>query len=922
MRCSRLWILGLVLYVAHCLEIQDMDEKVEIEINHNITGILGEDVYLSCQYLGELTIRSATWKRDRKHGNKFKSMRLAGFRDGNAFSRDIDFSIPVSPTNLTVKMRVSSLEAEGFYTCEFEFEAEEIQDVMFLTVLARPDTRIQVHEETVNGTHYQSVSCSAASGRPVPQVSWLINGAPPRGDPFTEETSQTIHLNGTGTVSKVLRFPTHLQDEDTVTCVVRHPTLPNPNLTVRVDTYVTPKVSINAEMIQEEGRLFWVISCMASGGKPETNISFVRTTNGTLQMQEDMSSDTQTNSYRLPAEEFEGHNITCVFDHPKFTHKESRVITLPSIYLSGVRLLPLGLVNTSGEIPHIEMQEGQSDITIGLQVIGNTPLYTISCNKDDEPLPDGVQVVGRALTFNGSVEFHHAGLYECVASNDRHRATIQFNITVNPQVVQPELVPPTIGVDLQARAADRVIECSAADAVPAANMSWLLPEGVSGVSWFNFTSHNGSHSVRGVLVLPACSPWELTVECVINHPVFEKPENRSITLPLCASPNVTVNTSTEWRGGEEYTVAECRVDSVAPAATVTWRVGDGDDSVGLPEEVEGRREVRDDGLVAAQSTVRFPSSLYSGQRLTCVMEHQSLAAPEETEIYIPAVEAPALAVSVVRQQDSPLWLAVCDYRGVGVKASLAWILPESAGQPSRHSEDEGPALETRLTYAFPLALYEGQDLTCVIQYQHGRLERRTVHVPRYYISCLRVQNHTTPFQSRYGGNHVILRVALRENLCGQRILLHVDGNVPSYHLTCQRSDGSFGQMEGVALVFQSEVTEQDEGLYTCRAAFYHHKATVYIQVDVILGDKKLLLAIICLSSASAITLFFVICLWVFCMRNYKTQKQKVGSLAALTSLMQDPCSPELKKAAAPQSDSQEYAQLVSYSIVIDVKTTV
>lgn len=56
-------------------------------------------------------------------------------------------------------------------------------------------------------------------------------------------------------------------------------------------------------------------------------------------------------------------------------------------------------------------------------------------------------------------------------------------------------------------------------------------------------------------------------------------------------------------------------------------------------------------------------------------------------------------------------------------------------------------------------------------------------------------------------------------------------------LLCFRSDGSFVQMEGVAMVFQSEVTERDEGLYTCRASFYHHTATVNIQVEVMSEDK-------------------------------------------------------------------------------------
>lgn len=92
-------------------------------------------------------------------------------------------------------------------------------------------------------------------------------------------------------------------------------------------------------------------------------------------------------------------------------------------------------------------------------------------------------------------------------------------------------VPPT--VDL--RTEDGVIECSAADGVPAANMSWLLPEGVVAASWFDSTSHNGSHTVRGVLLLPACSPWERAATCVINHPAFEEPESRSATLPVCST---------------------------------------------------------------------------------------------------------------------------------------------------------------------------------------------------------------------------------------------------------------------------------------------------------------------------------------------------------------------------------------------------
>lgn len=54
------------------------------------------------------------------------------------------------------------------------------------------------------------------------------------------------------------------------------------------------------------------------------------------------------------------------------------------------------------------------------------------------------------------------------------------------------------------------------------------------------------------------------------------------------------------------------------------------------------------------------------------------------------------------------------------------------------------------------------------------------------ISAVRVLNHTTPLQSRYSGDPVIHRLALRENHHNQKILLQVEGNVPQYDLSCRR----------------------------------------------------------------------------------------------------------------------------------------
>ncbi|KAK5868853.1 hypothetical protein PBY51_009830 [Eleginops maclovinus] len=916
---SGLLFLGFVLNVAHCWDILGPGEESILEITHNITAVLGEDVYLRCRYLGESQIQSAEWKR--RINSKIKFKRLAGFTDGKPFSRD-NVSNPVSLTNLTVKMQVSSVEVEGEYICEFRSEEEYDSDSVFLTVVARPDIQVLVTSETINGSHYQAVLCSAFGGRPEPQISWLVNSRPPSDYPFTVDVSETLHSNGTFTRSSILRFPTHMQDEDSVTCVVQHPTLPNPTLTtVRVETFTSPNVTIKAEMVQKGGSEFWVVSCISSGGRPDTNITLALNTDKELQREEHSDSDTKTSLVLLPAAVYEGVNVTCVFDHPRFTDKVSRVLTLPSFYLSGVQLLSSELRNNSDDsqgTESLELQEGQSDTVLSLQVTGNVPHYNVTCKKDDGPLPEGVEMVGSNLTVQGLVEHWHAGLYECCFSYRHVKATLKFNITVKPQVIQP--VPPTIRVDLRTEDGHRVIECSAADAVPVANMSWLLPEGVSGVSWFNFTSHNASHSVRGVLLLPACSPWELTAECVINHPAFEKPENRSITLPLCARPNITINSSTELKDGVEYTEVDCSVDSVGPAATITWHVENSDNSISYLSETQDQAE----GLVSARSSARFLSSLYYGQNLTCTVEHPSLAAPETRTIHILVQKAPLMSVSVVRQQDSPLWLAVCDCTGEGVGTNLDWVLPENAkGLTSLHSEYEGCVRKARLTYLFPLALHEGRELTCVYHSEHGATETKTLSIPRYYISSVTVLNHTTLLQSRYGDGPIAHRLALQEDHHNQRIMLRVEGNVPEYNLNCKRSDGSFVQMDGVAMVFPSELTEQDEGLYSCQASFYHHTATVNIQVEVTCVEKQIAIAaIICMSSALAIVLIVAINLWICCKGYSNVQYKKKESLSALTSLMQEPGSPEVKKPAMTENDSKENDQLVNFSIVIDVKSTV
>lgn len=90
-----------------------------------------------------------------------------------------------------------------------------------------------------------------------------------------------------------------------------------------------------------------------------------------------------------------------------------------------------------------------------------------------------------------------------------------------------------------------------------------------------------------------------------------------------------------------------------------------------------------------------------------------------------------MSVWVGRQQNSPLWMAACNYRGPSLSVNLAWLLPEKTeSQTSMDLEQEGQFLKARLTYQFSLALHEGQNLTCAYRHEHGSTEK-TVHVPEY-----------------------------------------------------------------------------------------------------------------------------------------------------------------------------------------------
>lgn len=164
-------------------------------------------------------------------------------------------------------------------------------------------------------------------------------------------------------------------------------------------------------MVQQEGNEFWVVSCISSGGRPDTDISLALDADEELQRENDTDSDMTSSSVLLRATAYEGHNVTCVFDHPKFTHMgHNTAVWLPSHILNvspdghgvevkekhrcsfsltdltGVQLDLKPGVSNSGNFQGaevLELQEGHSEIVIGLQLVGNVPRYDVNCKKWD-----------------------------------------------------------------------------------------------------------------------------------------------------------------------------------------------------------------------------------------------------------------------------------------------------------------------------------------------------------------------------------------------------------------------------------------------------------------------------------------------------------------------------------------------------------
>ncbi|KAL6470882.1 hypothetical protein MHYP_G00195320 [Metynnis hypsauchen] len=910
-------LLGVFLNLYQSMESQDLDRR-NIVLEQNVTGVLGEEVYLHCLYKGPNGITYSSWNRLVTTSEK----KMAGYRyHGMPFNKD-SFSTPASITNLTVKVGIDSLDMEGLYTCSFSSDEEEIKEAMFLTVIARPEINTHVEEDVLNGTHYQTVTCSAFKAKPMAHIRWEIRGVPLNEDIFSINTTNSKYPNGTSNIISVLRFPIILNNESRVSCVVHHPALTEPSMTdIHLQTFASPNVSMEMVLKQKEGKDFLQVICTATGGRPHPDIRWVLPSSAhmPLSQKHELGIESIASSHWFQSDLYEGESVTCIFGYPLLPAMHTRSVTLPTY-----RVTSLKLRTPSSEKDLVIVEEESRDVTISMEVMGNVPDYTINCSKDGEPMPEDVEVIGSDILIKGPVGFNLSGHYQCQASYHKQTASLELNIEVKPRVLLPATFPPNISFHLWKEAGNIYIECLASKSSPAANVSWVLPQDLNGAIQSNITSSNGSQTVRSILTLPICVSQELNVECVVEHLDLDGQEKRSVVLPTCAAANITLQSNAVWESGVAYAEVNCSADNAPPAASIAWDTKNCTSGINASELGSFVRQSgnQQEDAGGVWSTAHLSVQAYAGCTVICVLKHQELGRPEQKSFRIPLIGRPATHLRVGPLRDSALWAAVCEYRGDAVVPNISWVISNHSTtlvsaniQPTY----EGNKVLVNTTYEFQLHQYEGKNLTCVIQHKYGEEERRTVPVPKYFISSIVVLNKTSLLRGNHGQHTAVNRIALQEALPHQRIVFRVSGNTPDYHLTCFRADGSAAHTVDLALVFSELVSEQDAGLYTCHASWYHHKATVFIQVDVTSQETHMMTFIlICFSSATAITLFLFVTMCVLCKRSgeSRSSNQVRKQRESLAGLMQTPCSPE------PNGKGPEYAELVRYSIVIDVKSTV
>ncbi|KAM6427844.1 nectin-2 isoform 2-T2 [Liasis olivaceus] len=256
----------------------------QVTVRNEVTGYLGKKVVLPCNIAltePEIKISQVTWGKE--VGGKKQNVAVYHPIHGQSYpmeknSRRIRF-LTQSLADATLVIEHLLMTDEGTYTCEFATypNGNEVGTTN-LVVLAKPTSSAKAEEVKASNTEQPVAVCTSANGKPPARITWQsrLSG--------NWSTTQTNNPNGTITVtSRYNMTPTKEANEQQITCVVEHVTLPQPeSFPVRLSILYAPEVAIegyddNWYLTRNEATLI----CTAKGNPTPIDFSWT-TSSGSL----------------------------------------------------------------------------------------------------------------------------------------------------------------------------------------------------------------------------------------------------------------------------------------------------------------------------------------------------------------------------------------------------------------------------------------------------------------------------------------------------------------------------------------------------------------------------------------------------------------------------------------------------------------
>ncbi|KAM8834950.1 nectin-3-like protein isoform 1-T1 [Synchiropus picturatus] len=267
--------LGFLLVLCCLADVQSS----QVIVPKSVSAILGKNVTLECgvEVGSNLTLTQSSWERRLPTGST--TVAVYNPRYGISISKEfigrLFFRSP-SSHDATIVLQNVGFSDIGIYTCKVAtFPLGNTQASTTVSVLVEPKVYVSAGSTALvdGGNETVVATCIAERARPPAEVSWESNL-------FGQSEVQLLDdVNGTtSTQVRYLWQPTRHVQGNTLTCVVRHPALPNDfRIPYQLNVQFAPDISVvGYDGDWYVGRDNVQMTCKANANPPAHHFRWIR----------------------------------------------------------------------------------------------------------------------------------------------------------------------------------------------------------------------------------------------------------------------------------------------------------------------------------------------------------------------------------------------------------------------------------------------------------------------------------------------------------------------------------------------------------------------------------------------------------------------------------------------------------------------